>query len=253
MALIPILQEAKRRFSTLVTQHQLGNQRVQVIVEPLSPKQAIGSPSRQDFALLEGKEVIVEARFRESFGHAFTDRPRRFDGTIDEVLCLSLDTSGNRAVFISTLNAMASHLGIATAVRHCRDDEPDRCGSQIALNLREKFGRIKIGLIGFQPAILQNLSQSFGIDNVRCTDLNPKNIGLYKSGVAIWDGKTETSRLINWCDLLLVTSSAIANGTFDDICQEAASAGKRLILFGVTGAGICALTGIEIICPFGHR
>ncbi len=252
MALIPILQEAKRGFSALVTQHQLGSQRVQVTVEPLSPKQAIGSPSRQDFALLEGREVMVEARFRESFGQAFTDHPQRFDGTVNEVLCLNLDTSGDRAVFISTLNAVTSHLGIATAVRHCRDDEPDRCGSQIAHNLRERFGRIKVGLVGFQPAILQNLRQSFGTHNVRCTDLNPKNIGVYKFGVEIWDGGTETLRLINWCDLLLVTSSAIANSTFDDMRKEAALAGKHLMLFGVTGAGVCALARLERICPLGH-
>lgn len=138
--MIPILQEVKRGFSDLVTQHQLGNQRVKVTVEPLSPKQAIGSPSRQ----------------------------------------------------------------------------------------------------------------GFGIHNVRCTDLNPKNIGSYKFGIEIGDGATETLNLINWCDLLLVTSSAIANGTFDNIRKESVSAGKRLILFGITGAGVCTLTGLERICPFGH-
>jgi len=252
LAMITILDEAKKEFSKLVTQHQFGNQRVQVTVEPLSPKQAIGSPSRQDFPILEGREVIVEAQFMESFGQAFTDQPQRFNGTIDELLNLSLDTSGNRAILISSLNAVTSYLGMAKAVRHCRDDEPERCGLQIAKDLKDKFGNIKIGMVGLQPAILQNLAQSFGVDNVRCTDLNPKNISVYKFGVEIWNGKTETPRLINWCDLLLVTSSAFANGTFDDIRKEAVSAGKRLILFGITGAGVCAFTGLERICPFGH-
>lgn len=252
MAMIPILQEVKRDFSKLVTQHQLGKQRIQVIVKTLSPQQAIGNPSRRDFPILLGREVIVEAQFGNSFGQAFTDRPQSFSGTTDELLNLNLDTSSHRAIFIASLNAVASQLGIASGVRHCRDDEPERCGLQIANDLKRRFGNINIGLIGLQPAILQNLSQSFGAKNVGCTDLNPKNVSSYKFGVEIWNGATETSRLINWCELLLVTSSAITNGTFDDIHQEAVSSGKHLILFGITGAAVCALTGIERICFFGH-
>ena len=250
--MIPIIQEVKSRFSELATNHQLGSQRVQVTVKPLSPKEAIGSPSRQDFPILIGKEVIVEAQFNESFGQAFTDQPRSFSGTIDELLNLSLDNNGNRAIFISSLNAIASHLGIAAGVRHCRDEEPEKCGLQIAHDLREKFGNIKVGLVGLQPAILQNLSQRFGAQNVRCTDLNPNNIGSYKSDVEIWDGATDTSKLINWCDILLVTSSSITNDTFDDIHKEAVSAGKHPILFGITGAAVCVLAGLERICHFGH-
>jgi hypothetical protein len=252
LAMIPILQEVKRDFSKLVTQHQLGKQRIQVIVKTLSPQQAIGNPSRRDFPILEGREVIVEARFKESFGQAFTDRPQSFSGTIDELLNLNLDTSDNRAIFIASLNALTKHFDIATGVRHCRDDEPERCGLQIANELKKRFGDIKIGMIGLQPAILQNLSQSFGAQNIRCTDLNPKNIGANRFGIKIWDGKTDTTKLINWCHLLLATSSSLSNGTFDDIHQEAVSAGKHLILFGITGAGLCALTGLERICFFGH-
>lgn len=252
MAMIPILQEVKRDLSKLVTQHQLGTQRVQVTVETLSPQQAIGNPSRRDFPILEGREVIVEALFKGSFGQAFTDIPQSFSGTIDELLNLNLDTSGNRAIFVASLNALATHLGIATGTRHCRDDEPERCGLQIASDLKNRFGDIRIGMIGLQPAILQNLSQSFGAQNIRCTDLNPKNIGANRFGVKIWAGKTDTTKLINWCHLLLATSSSLSNGTFDDIHQEAVSAGKHLMLFGITGAGVCAITGLERICFFGH-
>ena len=252
MAMIPILQEVKRDFSKLVSQHQLGKQRVQVTVKTLTPQQAIGNPSRRDFPILEGREVIVEALFKESFGQAFTDRPQSFSGTIDELLNLNLDTSGNRAIFIASLNALTTYLGIATGVRHCRDDEPERCGLQIASELKKRFGDTKIGMIGLQPAILQNLSQSFGAENVRCTDLNPKNIGVNRFGIKIWDGKTDTAKLINWCHLLLATSSSLSNGTFDNIHKEATSAGKHLMLFGVTGAGVCALIGLERICFFGH-
>ena len=250
--MIPILEEAKIKFSELVTQHQLGSQKVKVIVKPLSPKQAIGSPSRQDFPILEGKEVIVEAQFRKSFGQAFTDQPHEFSGSLKDVLNLSLNTNDDRAIFIATLNAVTAHLGMVTGVHHCHDEEPEECAAQIAQYIQTSFGRVKVGMMGYQPAILENLVDTLGTNNVRCTDLNPKNIDSHKFGIEIWDGKTDTQRLVDWCQLLLVTSSAIVNNTFDDIREEAISQGKHLIMFGVTGAGVSALLGLERICPLGH-
>ena len=248
-----VLQRAKELFSAIVAEHQLGSDRVRVTVEALSPRQAIGRPQRRDFALLEGREVMVEAEFRGSFGQAFTDQPQSFQGSVDDVQRLNLDSSASRAVFISTLNAVTSYLGTAEGTRHCRDDEPERCGSEIAHNLLKDYGRVRVGLVGYQPAILAHLTRAFGVENVKCSDLNPKNIGSHRSGVRVWDGKTDTARLIDWCELLLATSSAIANDTFDDIYERAVtSQGKPLLVFGVTGAGLSALLGLRRICPYGH-
>ncbi len=252
MELIPVLSEAKERFRAIVTKHQLSGEAVRVNIGQLSAEQAIGAPKRRDFVLLEGKEVIIEARFRDSFGHAFTSQPEEFEGTLDDVLNLALDTDSQRAIFVSTLNAVVAHLGLATGVRHCRDDEPEKCGAYIAQSLREGFGTINIGLVGLQPAILENLVNVFGSGHVRCSDLNPENIGTEKYGVEIWDGKTRNPELVKWSHLVLATSSAIVNGTLDDICREAIQEDKHLIIFGVSGAGISALLGLERICPFGH-
>ena len=248
-----VLQRAKELFSAIVAEHQLGSDPVRVTVEPLSPRQAIGRPQRQDFALLDGREVMIEAEFRGSLGQAFTDQPQSFRGTLNDVQHLKLDTSANRAVFISTLNAVTSYLGTARGTRHCRDDEPERCGSEIARGLLRDYGRVKVGLVGYQPAILEHLTRAFGVENVKCSDLSPKNIGSHKSGVRVCDGKTETAGLIDWCELLLVTSSATVNDTFDEIYERAVtSQGKPLLVFGVTGAGVAALLGLRRICPFGH-
>jgi len=248
-----VLQRAKEAFSAIVAEHHLGDDPVRVTVEPLTPRQAIGRPQRRDFALLEGREVMVEAEFKGSFGQAFTDQPQRFWGTINDVQCLNLDFSGPRAVFISTLNAVTSYLGTTRGTRHCRHDEPERCGAEIAHNLLKHYGRVRSGLVGYQPAILEHLTRALGVENVRCTDLNPKNIGSGRFGVRIWDGKTETTRLIDSCELLLVTSSAIVNDTFDGIYERAVTLqGKPLLVFGVTGAGVSALVGLERICPYGH-
>jgi hypothetical protein len=249
----PVVQRAKELFSAIVAEEQLRDSRVRVTVEPLSSGQAIGCPQRRDFALLEGREVMTEAEFRGSFGQAFTSEPRTFQGTLDDLQHLNLRSSANRAVFISTLNAVVSYLGIVRGTRHCRDDEPERCGAEIARSLFKEYGRVRVGLVGYQPAILANLAQAFGAENVRCSDLSPKNIGSSKSGITVWDGKTETARLIDWCELLLVTSSATVNDTFDDIYETAVAAQEKpLLLFGVTGAGLAALLGLRRICPFGH-
>jgi len=249
---LSILNEAKDKLSPLVKEHQLGCEAVQVTVRALSPKQAIGQTQRRDFPLLEGKEVIVEAEVKGSRGQAFTDKPHSYAGSVADVLQLSQEMLGNRAIFLATINAITAHLGIATGVRHCRDDELEKCGEQITHNLLKRFGKTRVGLIGFQPAILENLAKRLGSENVRSTDLNSTNIGSCMYGVVIWDGKTDTQQLIDWCQVMLVTSSTMVNNTFDIIHQTATALHKRLITFGVTGAGVCALTALERLCPFSH-
>ena len=106
--------------------------------------------------------------------------------------------------------------------------------------------------MGYQPAILENLINTFSTEKVRCTDLNPKNIGSQRYGAKIWDGGTDTERLISWCDIVLATSSTIVNDTFDGIKAKADAKSKKLIIFGVTGAGVSALLGFERLCFQTH-
>ncbi len=252
MILKPALEEIKEKLRDIIAEHNLGNEVVQVTVGTLTVKQAIGSPTRQDFPLLEGKEVMVEAALHGSYGQAFTDRPGDFTGSLNDVIGLDLNTNQNRAIFIATLNAVMSHLNMTSGFRHCHDEEPEECAKEIARYLMGDVGRVKIGLIGLQPAILENLVLTFGAENVRCTDLNPNNIGTRKYGAEILDGHTQTAQLINWCDVLLITSSTLINNTFDEIRKEALSHGKRTIIFGVTGAGAAAILGLERLCFQPH-
>lgn len=252
MATGPVIEEAREKFQAIITERQLGREPVWVTVGTLSAKQAIGSPTRQDFPLLQGKEVMIEADFRGSFGQAFTDQPQSFQGNVQDIQDLNLATNDNRAIFIAAINAVTNHLGMVTGVRHCHDEEPEECAAQIARHMLDNYGRVKVGLVGLQPAILENLVKAFGAVNIRCTDLNPDNTGKNKFGAEIWDGRTETARLIMWCDLLLVTSSTMVNNTFDGIQAETTSQGKRLIIFGVTGAGLSTLLGLERVCFSSH-
>jgi uncharacterized protein (DUF4213/DUF364 family) len=252
LAIKPVLKEAKEKLQVIAAGHHLGDTAVRVTIGTLSVKQAIGSPRRQDFALMQGKEVMIEAQLLGSYGQAFTDAPSDFTGSLNDILGLSLDRNENRAIFIATLNAVTAHLKMATGMRHCRDEEPEKCAAEMAQHILGDAGKVKVGLIGLQPAILENLVIAFGADNVRCTDLNPDNVGSRKYGAEIWDGSTETGKLIRWCDLVLVTGSTIVNNTFDEIREKAYSRGKRLIIFGVTVAGISALLGLERACFQPH-
>lgn len=252
MAIRPVIEEAGEKFRAIISEHNLGNAVVQVKVGTLTVQQAIGSPTRRDFPLIEGREVMIEAEFQGSFGQAFTDRPHDFTGSINEVLELDMSINDNRAVYIATLNAVLAHLGMVTGVRHCHDEEPEECAVKMAKHILQKSGQVKLGMIGLQPAILDNLVKTLGTENVRCTDLNLKNVGTIKYGAEIWDGRTDTGRLVDWSDLLLVTSSTIVNNTYDAISDQAASQGKHLINFGVTGAGVSALLGLERLCFQPH-
>jgi uncharacterized protein (DUF4213/DUF364 family) len=252
LAIKPILKELKGKLQQLVIDNKLGNESVKVTIGTLTVKQAIGSPERQDYPLLQGKEIMIEAQVLGSYGQAFTDKPKDFNGSLNDALNLTLDTNENRAIFIATLNAVTSHLKMATGMRHCHDEEPEECAKQIARYIMDDTGKRKIGLIGLQPAILDHLVQAFGLDNVRCTDLNPSNVGSKKYGVEIWDARTDTKKLINWCDIVLVTASTINNNTFDRIKENANARGKRIIIFGVTGAGASALLGLERVCFQPH-
>lgn len=252
MAARPVTEEVRDKFRAIISEHGLGDELVQVKIGTLTVKQAIGEPNRQDYPLIEGREVMIEAQFRGSAGQAFTDRPHDFTGSVNEILSLDLNVNDNRAVFIATLNAVMAYLNMVTGVRHCHDEEPEECALEIARYLKDKHGIVKIGMIGLQPAILENLAKVFGPENVRCTDLNPKNVGTVKYGAEIWDGRNDTGRIIDWCDVLLATSSTIVNNTFDVISAKVNTQDKHLIIFGVTGAGVATLLGLERLCFQPH-
>ncbi len=239
-------------FREIVESRNLPGVDVSVLAKPLSPEEAIGSPGRRDFPIIIGKERLVEARVLGSKGHAFTDSPREFNGTLEEVLNLELDSSQNRAIYMATLNAALNHLNMAEATVHCRDDEPDECALTIADFIREEYGRVRVGLIGLNPAIAERLVDAFGTDNVRITDLSGDNIGKQKYGVEIGDGNECTEELIDSSDMVVITGTTLVNGTFDRIWIRVRERDKHCLVYGVTAAGVAELIGFDRICPCGR-
>lgn len=246
-----VLEIARNKFLELCDKHS-DDMNCQISVFPLLARDAVGDKLSGDFPIQKGKEQVIEAVFKETSGQAFTDTPSSWSGTLEDILKLDLSVTRNRAIFVAGINAVLCHWGVASGVNHCKDYDPFNCGLEITKKLVSRFGQKKVGLIGLQPAILSNLSECFEAHNVRILDLNPDNIGKIKYDVEVWNGETELSRLVNWCDVGLATGSSVVNGTIDKIIDIFKRENKPLIFFGNTISGTAALVNLDRLCPFGR-
>lgn len=222
-----------------------------IAVRPLLSREAIGN-AQGDFVIKEGKEHVLEATFKKACGQAFTGAPRKWSGTLDELLSLELSDAGNRGIFVAAVNAILCSVGLATGTMHCRDEDPTNCGPKIAGHLETRFGFKRIGLVGLQPAIVKALISHFRPELVRVVDLNPDNIGCSKYDIEIWDGHTDLPRLVEWSEIGLATGSSIVNGTIDEIIRCFKNDEKPLVFFGNTISGAAALLDLDRLCPFGR-
>lgn len=223
-----------------MTTHMMDEQVQVVSARPLSPEEAIGRPDRTDFPLQKGKEVMIEATLRGTRGQAFTDMPGRFHGSVKEIVDLDLRNSFERAVLIATFNAVMRHFGRASSTVHCRDGKPKACAELLPDFVRERFGNPKIAFIGYQPAMIEKLSQSFSL---RVIDLDPDNIGSKPFGFAI-EGPEKTEEALIWGDIILATGSTSVNATITSFLDK-----KPVVFYGVTIAGPAALYGYARYCP----
>jgi uncharacterized protein (DUF4213/DUF364 family) len=247
-----VLENSKNQLAEIVAKNRLLDAQVSVLVKTLTPEEAIGVPGRRDFPIILGKERVVEAEVLGAKAHAFTDSPGEFVGNLKEVLNLPLTSNRERSIYVATLNATLKYLNLIENAIHCKDEDPERCGKEIASQLLKKLGKVKVGFIGLNPAIAENLIENFGAENVRITDLNKQNVNASKYGVKVWDGNKMTEELIKESDVILITGTTFVNGTFDSIVHSVRHYKKDYLIYGVTGAGICKLMGFNRICPYSR-
>ncbi|MCS4515497.1 hypothetical protein JTS93_00460 [Clostridium botulinum] len=169
-----IYNELKERLKNIVLENNLFEDQVFITTKSLNPKEAIGETKRKDFPILNGKENMIEAKFKGSTGQAFTSSPSIFQGSLSEVLTLDLNDDYNKAIFIATSNAILKYLGLIESTVHCKNEEPELCGEKHLNYLKEFYSDSKIALVGFQPSILEHIKDNF---HVRVLDLNADNIG----------------------------------------------------------------------------
>lgn len=241
-----LLEEAKQTLPQIAaSQNWADTETIRIVsARHLTPEEAIGKPDRDDYPLLTGKEVMMEAQFRGAVGQAFTDQPGHFEGTLAEVLQLPLNTNFRRAVFVATLNALMRSLQQVEATIHCKDKEPALCAQEMPAYIQQQYGNPKIAFIGLQPALIQAL-HDVAFD-LRVTDLNPDNIGQIRCGVRIDDAALNAEHA-RWADIILSTGSVLVNDTYHELQQ-----GKPVIYYGVTAAGLAELFHLPRICFYGH-
>jgi uncharacterized protein (DUF4213/DUF364 family) len=230
MARKDLLREAKRRLFAELEYRSCGceNLSYEVLVSrPLSSKDAIGDPGRDDFPILRGKEVLMQSIFRGSAGQAFTAARGSFNGTLGDVLELPLTKIFERAVLISTMNAVLRYFNLIEGSVHCKDESPRRCADCMAEWICDQ-GAEDVGLVGLQPAILEALVQTLGPDRVFVSDL--VGAGKKRSGVTILDGMN-SHEIIERCEMILITGSTLANGTIDGLMETALRHERRVVFF----------------------
>ena len=238
----------RSRFIDVLKANDIEKEPVQVTCRSLSPEEAIGTPGRQDFPILTGKDVMIQAEFRGCRGQAFTDAPASFSGTLSEILDMDLIHDAHaRGLFVAVMNAVMESLGLCRGTVHCRTEGPELCAQKMKAWLAgHRPDAKKITLVGYQPALLEMLSKS-GYQ-VRVLDLNPKNIGQVRHEVTVEDGLTAMQSAIDSADVILCTGSTLCNGTIVDyILPE-----KDVLFFGTSAAGAAKLLGLNRVC-FAHE
>ncbi|MEA1964917.1 MAG: DUF364 domain-containing protein [Candidatus Aerophobetes bacterium] len=229
------------KFVQIIKEYGLQEEEVTVKAKPLTSEEAIGNPEEDDYPLIKGKERLMQAEFKNSFGQAFTDMYGNYKGKLTDIMRMELKNNFRRAIFISTLNAVMGYLKLADKTVHCKNKEPRECSKKLAGYIREKFGSPdKIAIVGFQPRMVEALAKNF---KVRVTDLDSDNIGKEKFGVYIEDAN-KTEENLKWCDVALITGTTVVNNSIKNFLIS-----KPVIFYGVTIAGAAELLDLNRFCP----
>lgn len=237
-------EELRKKFLALLEKENLLLEEVSLTTKSLTPEEAIGITERKDFPIIVGKDVMVQAECRGVKGQAFTDAPTVFKGTLQDVCNLDLKSdSHNRGIFIASLNAVMGYIGKCDCTVHCRNEGPELCSHDVLAYVKEHYGNPKVGLIGYQPSMLERLA---GELTVRVCDLNPDNVDHERYGVLVEDGGKDAvwKDICNWADLVLCTGSTVCNGTIVNFIPYK----DKTLFFGTTLAGAAILMDLPRLC-----
>lgn len=246
--IIKFYQKLTDSFKNYIHNKVSFDDKVNINCRALSVNEAIGNPERNDYPLLQGKEVLLEADYKGFKGQAYTDKPSNFKGSIKEILNLDINKDTCKAILIATINAVLRSLDNEITTKHCKDEEPTECAHNICDFLLNK-GYKKILMIGFQPAIADVLKSNF---ELIVLDRNKENIGKMKNGILIYDGYKNSDNFYEKVDIVFATGSTIVNGSIVSIIDKATIYNKDLYFYGTTIAGASLLLGLNRLCFNAH-
>jgi hypothetical protein len=224
-----------------------------ITARPLFPGEAIGegeAARRHDYPLRKGKEYLLEARFRQSRGQAFTDEPKSWQGTVESFLGLDTGENEERAIFVAAFNAITGDLGVVTNTVHCRNESMEECAQKMARHLSERLDEDgKILIVGYQPAFIEAVSKMLGGERVRVVDLDKENIGRIVHGITIADGETDIETMVKDVSFGVVTGSSFVNATYSEVERTFQKFNVPFLVFGTSGAAPAVFRGVERWCP----
>lgn len=119
-------------------------------------------------------------------------------------------------------------------VIHCKDNEPEICAKNFPKFIKSKFNNPKVAIIGYQPAIIDNIKDFF---ETRVLDLNPEFIDTIQYNVKIEDG-------ISWAEIIICTRSTLCNNSIVNFM----SLNKLVYYYGTTIAGASNILGLKRLC-----
>lgn len=234
-----IFDELTKKAAAIFRRNGLMEETVQVSARTLSAQEAIGNPEANDFPLQKGKERLMQANIGGALGQAFTDHFGNYEGTLEAILNTPLTNNFRRAVFAASINAALRRLDMIHGTVHCRDQGPGQCARAFADHVQNRYGTVKISIIGFQPRMVETLAAGFP---VRVLDMDEDNIGKDKFGVTV-ESPMDAKAAVAWADLLLVTGTTLVNDTLPDFFVD-----KPVVFYGTTIAGAAYLMGWTRFC-----
>jgi len=226
-----------------IEKNNLEGTQIDITCRALSAKEAIGDPEHDDYPIIKGKEVMIEAVFNGVAGQAFTDEFKNASFPVENLLRSDHGKTDERAIFIAGLNAVYRYLKLCDKTVHCKDEEPVTCAKNL-ITLKDFSGK-KILLAGLQPRFLEYLLKNN--NEVRVLDLDPDNVNKDRFGVKI-EPDCNTQNGIEWCDMIFATGSTIVNGTITDFLDQ----GKPAVFFGVTISAASRILGLNSYCHCGR-
>ena len=237
------MRELKKQINKIIRDRKINDGVVRIKTKVLSAEEAIGNPEHDDYPIQKGRERLMQADFNGAHGVAFTDMFGDYDGSLYEIVNMELKNNFRRAVFISTINAVLSYLGLIDKTDHCKNAGPVNCQKRVVGFIKEKFRNPKIFQAGFQPRFVEALSKEF---RLRVSDIDKDNIGKKINEVPV-ESSEYTEKNIKWCDVIFATGSTFINGTYGQFIKK----DKPTIFYGVTCAGATYLLNLKRYCPEG--
>ena len=132
-------QQLMERFQQIVKNSDLEEEEVLITGRTLSAEEAIEIPC-EGFSYYKGKEKTYGGSIQGAKGQAFTDMPGDFRGQLQEVLAIKPENNFQRAVLISTMNAVLRYLGLIDRTVHCRNEDPELCSLELIQYIKQRFG-----------------------------------------------------------------------------------------------------------------